>query len=98
MKIFKDSSLKEEVKDLDMGIVLAGSKKQVTYYLLNDNQEANVVELSASVDNKEVYIVSCPKELKSNESATIVFEWTPSLTVKKGLKSSLNLKYYELYS
>jgi hypothetical protein len=97
MKIFKDASLKEEVKDLDMGIVLAGDTKQVTYYLYNDT-DAEVVELKPVIDNAEVKVVSCPSTLKSKESAPAVFEWTASITVKRGLRTQLNLKFFELYS
>jgi len=99
MKIYSDPSLQDkyEVKDLDFGIVLAGDTKKITYYLYNET-EAEVVELKASVENTEVKIIDCPTGLKSKTSSSVSFEWSPSITIKKGLKTQLNLKFFELYS
>jgi len=96
MKIYADKELTKEVADLDFGIVLAGETKTLELYLFNDTV-ADVVELNPSVDNKEVAVLSFSKEIKSKQSAPIVFSWTPELTMKKGLKTSLNLKFFELY-
>lgn len=97
MKIYKDVSLKEEVKDLDFGIVLAGDTKEITYYVHNET-EAEVVELKAIVSNNEVEVVSCPDSLKSGESASVKFRWTASVSLKRGLRTQLNLKFFELYN
>lgn len=96
MKLYADAELTKEVKDLDFGIVLAGDVKKVEFYLFNDTV-ANVVELKPSVDNTEVAVISHPTEIKSNTSAPIVFSWAPSITLKKGLRTQLNLKFFELY-
>lgn len=101
MKLFSDKELTQEVKDLDFGIVLAGDTKKIEYYLFNDTV-ADVVDLKASVNKvdgaeKDVEIVSCPETIKAKESAKIEFSWTPAVTLKKGLKTNLNLNFYELY-
>ena len=97
MKIFKDSSLKEETKELDFGIVLAGDTKKITYWLYNDT-EAEVVEIVPVVENKEVIVTNYSKSLKTKTSTPITFEWTASISVKRGLKSQFSLKFFELYS
>jgi hypothetical protein len=97
MKIYTDSSLKEETKTLDFGIVLAGDTKKITYCLYNET-DAEVVELQAIVSNAEVKVLDCPKSLKSKETSSATFEWSPAINVKRGLKTELNLKFFELYS
>jgi hypothetical protein len=96
MKIFKDSTLKEEVIDLDFGITLAGETKEIIYYLYNET-EADVVDIKASVESPEVDIKSYPNALKSATSAPITFAYSPSISIKRGLKTPLSLKYFELY-
>jgi|WetSurSiteA1Bulk_404760.scaffolds.fasta_scaffold39260_3 hypothetical protein len=97
MKIFKDAQLTEEVQTLDFGIVDAGDTKEFTYYLYNDSP-GDVVQLKAELSNKEVLVIKTPSDtLKSKASTPIVFSWTPPITIKKGLKSEIKLKYYELY-
>jgi hypothetical protein len=96
MKMYKDKALKEEVTELDFGITLAGDTKEITYYLYNDI-EADLVEIKATVDNTEVSIKDCPTNLEHKTSSPIVFAWKPSITLKRGLKTKLDLKYFELY-
>jgi len=97
VKIYKTQGLTEEVKELDFGITLAGDTKETEYYLYNDT-EADVIDLKATVENPEVIIKECPQTIKSKTTGTIIFSWTPSLTLKRGLKTQLNLKFFELYS
>lgn len=97
MKIYSDSNLTTEIKDLDFGIVLAGATKKVSYWLYNET-DAEVVELKPSVANTEVKVLSCPDKVASKSSVEATFEWTPSITIKKGLKTELLLNFYELYS
>ncbi len=96
MKLFADKELTKPVEDLDFGIVLAGDTKKVEFYLYNDSV-ADVVELKPSVDNADVKVLSFPSELKSKSTAKIEFSWSPSITLKKGLKTELSLNFYELY-
>lgn len=96
MKLFADKEMTKEVEDLDFGIVLAGTNKKVEFYLYNDSI-ADTVELVPVISNTEVDVITFPKSLKSKEVAKIEFSWTPSLTLKKGLKTTLDIKYYELY-
>jgi len=98
MKIFKDASLKEELnKILDLGTVLAGDNKEYEFFILNDS-EGELVDLNFSFNNDEVTVISFPSSLKSNETGKLVIKWSPSITIKKGLKTDLNIKGFEIYS
>ena len=96
MKVYSDVDCTKEAKTLDFGIVLAGDTKKVEYYLYNDTV-ADIVELEPSIENSEVTIISYPKEMKSHGRASIIVSWAPAITLKQGLKTQLNLKFFELY-
>lgn len=97
MKIYKDKSLKEEVKILDLGIVPAGETKQFTFYVFNDENNT-LVDLKFKVDHKEVKIVKAPTKLTYLEIGELVLEWTPSIELKRGLKATLQVEGTELWS
>lgn len=97
MKIYKDSSLKEEIKTLDLGVVDAGTTKEFSFYVLNDTV-AKLENIVFDINNTEVAIKIAPSELKANSSGELVVAWSPSITLKKGLKTILNVKANEIYS
>jgi len=97
MRIYFNKDLKEEAKAIDLGIVIAGEKKEYIYYLHND-AEVKLENIKCAIDNMEVKLISFPKELKSKEIGEIKFEWSPSVTVKKGLKAEINVTGEEIYS
>ena len=97
MKLYKDSDLQEEIVSLDLGIVTAGETKKYTYYVYNDTN-AKLENIKFQVSHKEVFILEAPKELGSKESAKLVVEWEPSVTVKQGLKTLLKVQASELWS
>ena len=97
MRLFEDKSLTKEAKTVDFGIVLAGDTKRVTYYLFNETS-AEAVEIKPTADNPEVSIISCPTTLKSKEVDSITLEQKASVSIRKGLKTSLNFKFFESYS
>jgi len=96
MKIFKNKELTEEVELLDLGTAIAGQTKSYTFYIKND-LKVKVEDLEFSIENKEVVINNYPKFLNPSESGSLVVTWTPSLTIKKALKTELRIKGYELY-
>jgi len=96
MQIFKDEKLKEEVNLLDLGTAIAGQSKSYTFYIKNE-LNVKVEDLEFSIENKEIVINNAPKFLNPNESSSLVITWKPSLTVKKGLKTELRVRGYELY-
>ena len=96
MKLYEDKAYTKEVTAVNFGIVLAGDTKKVKYYLYN-NTDADVVEIVPTLTNKEVKIVNFPTELKAKQSSEVTFEWTASITIKKGLRTELSLKFFELY-
>jgi hypothetical protein len=97
MRIYKDSQLKEEIKELDFGILEAGESKEYTFYVKNDT-DAEVKKLNFSVENKEVSIVKSPEILPKKESAELKIKWSPSITLRQGLKAELKITGIELYS
>lgn len=96
MKIFKDQELKNEIIELDLGILEAGESKKYIYYIWNDSK-AQLLNLVFFVDNQEVKIVKYPEKLEINESSILVIEWKPSITLKEGLKANLSMKGKELW-
>ena len=97
MKIFKAEDLIHPIQDLDLGILQAGEEKDFEFIVVNDS-EAILNKLEFSVDNKEIKIISFPKSLKANERANFFVKWSPSITVKQGLKASVKITGYEIWS
>lgn len=99
MKLYNDVELTKEVKHdkLDFGMVLAGDTQEYTYYVYNDTT-AELASLTFNTENPEVQVIEAPEKLKSFESAQLKIKWTPSITLKEGLKSHLRIKGYEIYS
>jgi len=97
MKIFKDPALLEEVDILDLGIVPAGTTKEYVFYVQND-EPALLVDLEFKIDHKEVKIITYPKQLEPLEVGELRLTWTPSVTVKQGLRTSLQVTGKELWS
>lgn len=97
MKIYKDSALSIEIELLDLGIVQAGDSKEYEFYIYNETV-AELVDLSFSIDSKEVEILSYPKTLKSKEKSELKLKYSPSINLKQGLKAILKFKGAEIYS
>lgn len=97
MKIYKDPQLKEETAVLDFGIVLAGEKKEYTFYILNDSFSAILQNLSFKISHPEIKIVESPKELGKQESGKITIEWVPTITLKAPLRTKMEIDGFELY-
>jgi hypothetical protein len=97
MKIFKDRDHKQEVSELDLGIVKAGDSKKYLFFLYNDTK-ANLVDVVVAINHKEVKIVESPKIIDAEKSGELVIEWKPSITLKEGLKTQLEINATELWS
>ena len=98
MKIYKDSSLNEEISQtLDFGVVQAGDTKEYSYCIYNETN-AELVELSFIISNKEVEILDYPKKLLAKTHGTLKIKYSPSVDIKKGLKTLLEFKGIEVYS
>jgi len=96
MKLYKDENLTQETNDLDLGIVSAGNSKDFIFYLYND-VKAELTELSFTLTNSEVKVIEAPKILQFGEKGILKIRWTPSITLKQGLKTDLVINGYELY-
>lgn len=97
MKIFKDKELTQEVLEVDLGIVPAGETKEYIFYLLNDTA-ALLKDLVTEIPNKEVTMIKSPVVMQPKESAELIFSWSPSITLKQGLKTVVSIAGIELWS
>lgn len=98
MKIYADSELTQEVTDLmDLGIVEAGETKQFTFWVMNDSL-AVLQDLEFDIDHSEASIVEAPRELDPRSVGTILIEWSPSITLKQGLKTQIKITARELWA
>jgi hypothetical protein len=96
MKIYLDKDLTQEITLLDLGIVPAGETKQFIFYVFNDSG-AHLKELEFSVEHEEVKITQAPEELIAHDSDQLILRWSPSVTLKEGLKAQLNISGTELW-
>jgi hypothetical protein len=81
---------------IDLGIVEAGKSKEYTYYLYNDIAD-EIVDISMEIEHPEVEVVKVPSNLGVKGKDSLTIRWSPSLTVKKGLKVAFKIKATELY-
>jgi hypothetical protein len=96
MKLYKDELLTEEILDFDFGIVMAGESKSYPFYVYNDTK-ATVDSLEITAAHKEVKVSDYPKKLASKEYAKVELVWYPSVTIKEGLTTTVNITGMELY-
>jgi hypothetical protein len=96
MKIYKDKDLMQQVEEIDLGIVPAGETKRFTFYVRNDSL-AFLRNLRFMVEHAEVKVIESPEELAPQTDDTIILEWSPSITLKEGLKTMLRVQGIELW-
>ena len=96
MKIFKDKNFTEEVEILDLGIVPAGETRQFTFWVYNDTS-AFLRMLNFRVEHEEVKVIKFPEELRARTGSELILEWSPSVTLKEGLKARLRVNGIELW-
>ena len=92
----------KEVSTLDLGMVKIGETKEYLYTLENDSKwDIIEIELSLKQMNgqhiSEVQFLEFPKEMKAYKTATLKFSWTPSVEIKSGLTSQLQIKALEVW-
>lgn len=98
MKIYLDKKLTREIEDktFDLGVVLAGETKQFEFWVLNDSN-AYLKKLEFKIEHKEVKVIEAPTELQAQATGKLLLEWSPSITIKEGLKAVLRLRGRELW-
>jgi hypothetical protein len=94
MKLFNDQ--KQEITILDFGNLPAGESKDYIFYVENDSK-ADLIELIFSVDNQELKINEAPIEILAEQTEKLIINWSPSITLKQGLKANLFIKGKELW-
>ncbi len=96
MRIYKDKDLMEEITVLDLGIVDAGETEKFTFWIKNESN-AFLRKLEFSIEHNEIEILSAPKEMSAQAVDELVVEWSPSITLKDGLKAQLRVRGEELW-
>lgn len=95
MKIFTDEALTKEItlETLDLGIQLAGDKKEYLFYLYND-ESGVIVDLAISVSNNEINIKNYPYKLEKEEKGILLLEWDADIVKVQGLgETKIFFKY-----
>jgi len=98
MKIYSDETLNNLIdsNSLDLGEVPAGESKDFTFYIVNDSK-AYLKALQFNVNHNEVKIVEAPETLEPNEKHKLTVKWSPSMTIKEGLHTSLSIEGKEVW-
>jgi len=98
MKVYKDKALTKEItaKTLELGIVPAGESRKFEFYIHN-NTKAWIRELQFKVEHAEVRVMDAPTELESAQTGVLVLEWSPSVTLKEGLRAGISVEGIELW-
>ena len=86
----------KEIDKIDLGILEAGKTKTYTYTVYNET-EAEVIDIKFVLGNKEVTVIKSPQKMYPKGKDEITLQWAPSLSVKKGLKTTIKLTGTELY-
>ena len=97
MQIFSDPELTNQIIDLDLGIVDAGTSKNFVFYLHNET-DAQLVDIVIKCNHPEVSVVRSPTTLEAKGSAAFEVTWSPEVTVKQGLHTEVSLSAHELWS
>lgn len=97
MKLFQDADLKYEIDLLDLGRLPAGETKQYVFYVSNDSA-AILEDLVFSVEHEEAKVIKAPTEMPIRAVSELVIEWSPSVTLKEGLKTRLIITGKEIWS
>lgn len=93
MKLYMDKDLQEEIVTVDLGILQAGSSKEIVIYCLNDTK-AMLIGLSFTAEGLEV---NGPNILGPGQSGSITIHWSTDLTLRKPLETELTITGIEEY-
>lgn len=93
MKILDKS--KVELKEINFDLVEVGKTKTLNYLIYND-EDCEISDIKVTTESKEVTIAS-PKILGPFETDKIDFSWTPSLDIKKGLKTKFTIEATQIW-
>lgn len=102
VKLYEDKDLSFMIETLDLKVVPAGESKRFTFWVLNDS-EANIKDLQFDIlgengsQHPEVEIIESPEELTPHAVGELIIEWSPSVTLKEGLKAQVEISGKELW-
>ncbi len=93
MKILNQNKI--EITEIDFGTVEIG-KTATLNYLINNEEECDIEDIRVLTESKEI-TVTYPKTLSPFETDKIDFSWTPTLEIKKGLKSKFTIEATQIW-
>lgn len=85
-----------ELAELDLGIVDVNTTKEYSFVLVN-NSDAELVGIELKVSHPEVGVITAPTALAPNTQADFIIKWSPTLLLKQGLKTTVNVTATELW-
>jgi hypothetical protein len=97
MKLYKGKSTTEPIETLVFGEVQAGESKEYSFYIYNDNGTF-LKNIEVYVDSSEVQVLEKPSTLDKGTFGLLKLAWKPSITLKKGLKTKIQLSGVEVWT
>jgi len=94
MKLLNNEGV--EITEVDLVIVKAGETKEYSYTFHNDSPR-DVIDIQVEVGDNEVTVIKAPDKMSPDSKETLKLAWSPSLTVKRGLKALIKVTASELY-
>lgn len=94
------TTIGNEVTELNLGRVKVGQSKEYEFTLFNENDsvlEDIQVKFDAVRDSKEIEVLKIPDFLGAKEKAIFKFRWTPTLEIKKGLRTKVIFNAVEVF-
>jgi hypothetical protein len=85
-----------EITELDFGNVEISKSKTLVCFLEN-NSEAELLDIKLKVANEEVTVTNESQTLKAFAKMKVTFVWTPSLKERKGLKTDVSVEATEIW-
>ena len=84
------------MEQLDLGVVQAGESKTYEFYVSNDSK-AYLRNLRFGANHPEVNVLKYPESLDPEEIGLLIVEWKPSVTLKEGLRTTLQIEGKEIW-
>ena len=98
VKLYTDASLRTLLPDLDLGTVEVGTTQQFTVYAHNETI-ATLLNIVVTFNPRYagLEVISAPETIGPNQTVPIVIRWSPPLTLRKALETTVSIRYKELY-
>lgn len=98
VKLYTDPGLQNPLGDINLGTVEVGTTQQFTVYVHNETI-ANLIDIVIGFDPypSGLEVVSVPKTIGPKRTEAIIIRWSPPLSLREALFTTITIKYKELY-